>query len=262
MRAFTKWSVRPVLLAVTVWLSAGAAWANTVVIMNQSNSVVYLATHKFQHANQTHSGYDSWVTEGWWAVAPGKAIQLYSGESGKFWLRASTGAGMGTPLYWSGVPQGNLYVDLPAAFRLEAGVSSFFPAFDVLPGTAHWVYKSTDLTAHGWTNLTGFNYLNSTGIFYISGPRTIYNKTIPFSFLANWNRSASLYETFQPPAGSSVVYYTESNSSRGLQWVDWSAPFGSHSGAVLDGSIAGSGKIYDQWRGSYAGSVTLYYSYP
>ncbi len=252
----------PIVLAALLAVSPGLVRANSVVIFNQSKSTVWITTQVFQHASQTHSGYDSWVTQGWWSVPPGKAIQVYSGESSMFWLRATTNTYNGTALTWPNVTIGSAFIN-PNAFRLEAGSGSFFPAFDVQPGTAHWVYKASDLTAHGWSGAGGFNHLNSTGTHYIGGPKTISSKTLSFSYSANWNGSTLLNRKFQPPPGANVVYYTYSlSSSRGVQVSGWDPPFSSSTGPWLVGWIAGSGNFWDQWRGSYVGSVTLYYSYP
>jgi uncharacterized membrane protein len=74
--SFRFWSPRTALFAVAVVLLPAVARANEAVLLNQSAHTVYITTQVFQHANQTHSGYDSWVTQGWWAVGPGKAIKL------------------------------------------------------------------------------------------------------------------------------------------------------------------------------------------
>jgi hypothetical protein len=238
--------------------------ANNIVLFNESTHTVYISTQVFEHASQTKSRYDAWVTRGWWSVAPGKAIQIYSGESSMFWMRATYDNWLGSQVTWPNVTVGSAYAT-SQAFQLESAASDngLFPAYDVQPDSPHWVYSGNDLTKLGWKLLGGFNHLQSTGSYSITGPKTISSSKQSFQYTANWNQSEIIDHLFQPPPGAKVVYYTSSiGSSQGVNAETWSDPFNSPNGAHLILGLAGSGEFFDQWRGLYSGSVTIYYSYP
>jgi hypothetical protein len=252
------------VFAAAALVAASPARANEVILFNQSTHYVYIATQIFEPASQTHCGYDSWVTHGWFVVAPGKAIAIDSGQSSMFWLRETYDSWTGPPLYWPNVSVGSAYVNFNG-FRLESPSTDngLFPGWVVAPGSPHWVYNASQISALGWKFFGAFNHLHSNGLYYISGPKTIHSQTLPFGYTAKWNETIFMDQQFQPPPGANVVYYTYSvGSSQGVDDVHWSDPFNSARGPVLTGSVSGSGDPLDRGRGFYSGTVTIYYSYP
>ena len=246
----------PLVLTVLA-LASHHAEAKELTIFNQSTQTVYIATSTYQKSNQTTSHYNSWVTAGWWSVAPGSVIKVYSGEGNTAFVRMTYGSWTGNYIGWNASRYKN-YAN-SAAFRLEENESGTFPAYVVSPGQKRWVYNGSSLTTGGWNLVDGFYELSSSGSYWIGGPKTIYSKNIPFDYSASWNSSKTIDEKFYPPRGSKLVHYTVAVSSSRGGSAAWSL-YSSYMSVY--GYILGSGKFYDQWSARYQGTLTMYYTYP